>query len=284
MFYLNPNEHLKRLIVKADRRHDRWALTPDECQKLLVATATGPVRWNMSAHDRVRLSRTALGSGLRARELKTLTVGNCHLDSYPPVLIVKAAYSKHRCEDVQPIPDPLARVLRDYLADRSANELVFKTMPPIGSVAKMLRKDLEAAGMPYQDDTGRFADFHALRHTYITNLARAGIHPKTAMDLARHSDINLTMARYSHTVVSDRGNALAALSKMTDDKDEPQQLRATGTYDSQPEKAISEPEPTSTTTSDTIGRHNSRRDDNLHEVENGLRNRRLRVRVAPGAL
>ena len=39
--------------------------------------------------------------------------------------------------------------------------------------------------------------FHALRHTFITNLARSGVHPKTAQSLARHSTITLTMDRYS---------------------------------------------------------------------------------------
>jgi hypothetical protein len=34
----------------------------------------------------------------------------------------------------------------------------------------MLRIDLGAAGIPYQDESGRFADFHSLRHTFITNL------------------------------------------------------------------------------------------------------------------
>jgi len=62
----------------------------------------------------------------------------------------------------------------------------------------------------YRTDAG-VADFHALRHAFITNLARAGVHPKIAQDLARHSDINLTMSRYSHTVLAEQAEALAAL-------------------------------------------------------------------------
>lgn len=45
----------------------------------------------------------------------------------------------------------------------------------------------------YQDSQGRFANFHATRHAFITNLHRGGISPKTAPQLARHSDIRLTM-------------------------------------------------------------------------------------------
>lgn len=50
-------------------------------------------------------------------------------------------------------------------------------------------------GIPYVDDRGHHADFHALRKTFITNLSRAGVFPKTDQLTARHSDINLTMKR-----------------------------------------------------------------------------------------
>ena len=37
------------------------------------------------------------------------------------------------------------------------------------------RKDLAAAGISYLDAQGKRADFHALRHTLATNLARCGV-------------------------------------------------------------------------------------------------------------
>jgi len=40
-------------------------------------------------------------------------------------------------------------------------------------------------------------DFHALRTTYITRLQRAGVSPREAMELARHSDMRLTMKTYT---------------------------------------------------------------------------------------
>src|SRR5262249_28816116 len=58
-------------------------------------------------------------------------------------------------------------------------------------------------------------DFHALRHTFITNLANGGVHPKVAQALARHSTITLTMDRYSHTLVEEQSAALAALPDLT---------------------------------------------------------------------
>ena len=98
----------------------------------------------------------------------------------------------------------------------------------------MLRADLADAGIPCRDDAGRVADFHALRHTFITNLARSGVHPKIAQQLARHSTITLTMDRYSHTVIRDLAGGLDALPELSPGTSEGERLRATGTCDIAP--------------------------------------------------
>jgi len=67
----------------------------------------------------------------------------------------------------------------------------------------------------YRDDAGQVVDFHALRHTFISNLARGGVHPKLAQALARHSDINLTMNRNTHTTQGEQSDALAALPNLS---------------------------------------------------------------------
>jgi len=94
------------------------------------------------------------------------------------------------------------------------------------------RKERRESGfLVFRDDAGRVLDFHAFHHTFITNLARAGVHPKQAQDLARHSDINLTLSRYTHTAVADRAAALEALPDLPVGADKTR-LRATGTDDS----------------------------------------------------
>jgi integrase len=75
----------------------------------------------------------------------------------------------------------------------------------------------EAAGdesfdfLVYKDSDGKFADFHALRHTFITNLCKADASPKTAQALARHSDISLTMNVCTHV---DQDEQAAAIGKL----------------------------------------------------------------------
>ncbi len=73
----------------------------------------------------------------------------------------------------------------------------------------------------------RGVPLHSLRHTFITNLARGGVHPKLDQDLARHSDINLTLSRYTHTLLGERAKALAALPDLS--KDNTEAMRKTGT-------------------------------------------------------
>ncbi len=68
--------------------------------------------------------------------------------------------------------------------------------------------DLESAGIPYADASDDIVDFHALRHQFISNLAAAGVHPKTAQELARHSDIKLTMNRHTHVFRGDLDKAV----------------------------------------------------------------------------
>ncbi len=64
----------------------------------------------------------------------------------------------------------------------------------------------------YKDSKGRFADFHPLRHTFVTNLCGANVSPKTAQALASHSDIRLTMNTYSHVEQEVEAEAIGKLA------------------------------------------------------------------------
>jgi hypothetical protein len=72
------------------------------------------------------------------------------------------------------------------------------------------------------------ADFHTLRHTFITRFARSGISPTVAKTLARHSTITLTLDRYTHTLLGDLRGALEKLPEL-DTTQQKGQLTMTGT-------------------------------------------------------
>jgi hypothetical protein len=65
--------------------------------------------------------------------------------------------------------------------------------------------------LTYRNQEGLFADFHSNRHTFISNLSRAGVHPKLAQTLARHSTINLTMNVYTHMGMDEKARAVASI-------------------------------------------------------------------------
>lgn len=117
-----------------------------------------------------------------------------------------AAYSKRRRDDVQPIRPELAELLRPWLADKPVGKPVF---PMPEKTAKMMRVDLEAAGIPCYDSAGRVVDFHSLRHTYVSCIVDSGASVKVAQELARHSTPTLTVGRYAHTRFHDLTEALA---------------------------------------------------------------------------
>ena len=224
----SPVAHLDGLNVKTDRRHDRRALTVDELRGLLNAAENGPERYGMTGAERTLLYRLAVETGLRAGELRSLTRASFDLDADPPTVTVAAAYSKRRRDDLLILRPELADDLRAYLCSKAPATVAFK-LPKPNMIIRMFKADLEAAGIPYRDDVGRVADFHALRHTFITNLASGGVHPKTAQSLARHSDITLTMNRYSHSYRDQEIDALRTLPDLSNPSR--QRLRATGTDD-----------------------------------------------------
>ena len=72
-------------------------------------------------------------------------------------------------------------------------------------------RDLEAANIPKYDELGRVVDIHALRHTFGTHLARAGVAPRVAKAAMRHSSIDLTMNVYTDPTLLDVAGAMEAL-------------------------------------------------------------------------
>ena len=169
-------------------------------------------------------------------------------------MTVEAAYSKRRRTDVLPLHPDLAARLREWLLEGSAVEQGETVVFPIckASEAKptrlwpgawaekrhaaaMLREDLAAAGIDYEEN-GRVFDFHAMRHQFISALAKAGVHPKTAQELARHSTITLTLDRYSHVGLYDQGAAVASIPVLPSPQQEA--ARATGTDDPRARVAI----------------------------------------------
>jgi Phage integrase family len=156
--------------------------------------------------------------------------------SFPSLLFIGqdalGTASKRRCHDVVPLRSDFARRIQTWMAtktDIQPNVPLFDVTDKRTST--MIQKDLKSAGIPCVDERGRVVDFHSLRMTFITNLSRAGVSPKTAQTLARHSDINLTMNTYTTIGVLDQASAVESLPPIPSAsvKQDAMSLRATGT-------------------------------------------------------
>jgi len=224
----SPLTHLKGLNVRTDRRHDRRALEPDEIRRLLEVTRQEPTRWKMTGPERAWLLQLAAESGLRSNEIRSLKVNSFDFDKC--TVTVRASYSKRKREDTLPLKPDTAAELQRLFSGKLPDAQAFR-MPSKSNVVRMLRQDLEAAGIEYQDAAGRFADFHSLRHTTGSLLAASGVHPKVAQSIMRHSTIELTLGRYSHIYKGQETDAIAALPDLTQPSQQRQEARGTGTDD-----------------------------------------------------
>ena len=225
--------YLSMMNAETDRRRLRRPLSPEELERLIQSTYDGPPIQKLIGKDRVLLYIIACYTGFRRNEISSVTTRSFDFTSNPPTLTVQAAYSKRRQVDVIPLREDLAQLLREWIEGKRR----LKPDQPLLKIrgkhtAEMLRKDLawarsvwisegktdaekaireKSSFLCYVDAEGRAVDFHALRKTFITNLSRAGVSPKMAQSLARHSDINLTMNVYTMLNVSDQVAAIESL-------------------------------------------------------------------------
>lgn len=210
----NPVVGLKRLNTAVDVRRRRRALTPEEVAKLInTARASRKKIQCFDGEARARIYTVAYMTGLRRGELGSLTPESFNLAADPPTVTVEAANSKHRRRDVIPLHPDLVAMLKEWLPGYSAGKPLFPKLA-LRRTWRMVQKDLERAGIPFETKDG-VADFHAAgRHTYITELLRNGATLPEAKELARHSDINMTM-RYTHIGIGDQARALSNLPSVT---------------------------------------------------------------------
>jgi integrase len=233
----NPVETLTLVPTTTDVRRRRRELSEDELRRLLAATRRSTTTFRgLTGEDRYFLYLIAVSTGLRARALANLRPEDFDLDSPSPVVTVPAKFQKNRRTHTVPLAADVAAALRPYIAlKRIGSPLWPGTWATSNKAASMLRADLRAAGVPYAVEAlegPEYADFHSLRHTFLTTLGRCGVDLRIAQELAGHSTPLLT-ARYTHVRLHDLAGAVAKLPSLTTEGEVSQiaqiALRPTGT-------------------------------------------------------
>ncbi len=222
----SPLAHLQPKKVDKSQTLQRRALEPVEVGRLLGATQGDSAHHGMNGYERATLYRLATETGLRALEIRSLIVSNIDLEDKTVTVI--DSDTKNRQAALLPLRQGMCECLKPLLASKHPNAPLFN-LPSRYRMADMLRADLVLTGIDPEDTGKGNLDFHSLRHTFGSLLAASGVHPKTAQELMRHSDINLTMTRYTHTLLGQGAKAVESLPDFTCTQQESQ--AKTGTDD-----------------------------------------------------
>lgn len=209
----------------------------------------------MTVHlGRFTLYSVALGTGLRASELASLNPKSFDLTTDSPTVKILAKSEKARRGDTLPLPADVAELLKSWFesvepdaklwpgswaAHKWASKFIQRDLANARSAwlktaeSDAARVEMEKSGfLSYRDYEGRQADFHALRHTFLSRLGRSGASAKVMQRLARHSTVGLTLDRYTHAGLFDLQAAvdkLPPLPTISNAPIETQMARATGT-------------------------------------------------------
>lgn len=202
----NPLAKVQRIENRGATVRKRRAFTDDEISRLITAVP-----------ERKVIYLTAVYTGLRRGELEQLRWGDLHLDAPKPFFNVRAFTTKSGKQAVIVLHPDVVTDLRTLEAQphEPGDSVLASLMPTMDT----FRADLKKAGIEYVNAQGHYADFHALRHTLATNLARAGVAPRVAMEVMRHSDMSLTTRTYTDVGLLPTADVADVLPSFTKPRD-----------------------------------------------------------------
>jgi integrase len=218
--------------VVAAAERGRARLRPDVAERL-----------DRLGRERALLYAVLVTTGLRRGELAALTVGDVLLDDERPAIMLRGVDAKNGEAARLPLRGDVARELRAWIAEqaeavcrqrigvagvvRPADDIPLFDVPD--KLVRILDRDTAAAGIPKRDKRGRTVDVHALRGTFGTHLARAGVDPVTLKTLMRHKRIETTLKHYVDDGLLEVERAVGTLPALLAEPTDAAVARATGT-------------------------------------------------------
>ena len=218
---------------RASKSRATWQKSPLTVDTIAEAAARGrsvvqPERaehLELQGWERALTYELLLTTGMRKGELASLTVADVDLSYDAPSVTLRGVHAKNGKRSTIPLRPDVASHVRDWLADRrrrlgaqgkvlAADDRLVRI--PSGLI-RILDRDLAAAGIPKVDERGRRLDVHAMRTTFNTQLAVAGVDPRTAMAAMRVSSLDLVLKTYAdekHLDVTKAVNSLPATPPM----------------------------------------------------------------------
>ena len=194
----NPLKVVPRRNEVTDQRVVRRALSEKETATL-IAVARERAAIDPRARMRPLWYLLPLLAGLRRGDLVNLTWGAVDLKGR--VITFRGGKARSRVDRLPLHPE----LVEEFLREKPTNVLPTARVFPRPVTNATRRKDFERAKIVLVNDRGENADLHALRVTYATRLALAGVAPAVLQKLLRHSTIELTMRFYTRLSLDDLG-------------------------------------------------------------------------------
>ena len=174
--------------AKPIERFARDRLQPTELHTLIHSVnASNRIVQGYDSPTRTWIYIVSSMTGLRRGEISTLTPKS--FDLVARKVFVRSADTKNKQEADLPLPAKMVEDLKVWLAGKRG--VLFPGLAK-KDTAKMLKRDLELAGLVYQTEKGCRC-FHALRNTFISSLFDQGLPLAVIQRKARHSDIRMTL-------------------------------------------------------------------------------------------
>ena len=182
----NPLRVVQRRNEVVDRRYIRRALTDEEVSSLLVRARER----SMDHPLRPLWYLFPLLAGLRMGDMKRLRWRDLDLDAR--LLTIRGGKARRRVDRLPLHPELVEELNR--IRPRTALPTAPVFPHPVSNATR--RKDFKSAGIVMLNDAKEVADLHALRVTYGTRLALAGVTPAVHQSLMRHSTFELSVKYY----------------------------------------------------------------------------------------
>lgn len=201
----NPAVAVSR-VKEVRARPRRRALSDDEIDRLTTELS-------IPEHRRL-VYLLAVNTGMRRKEIAAATWQDVDLKRCE--IIVREDASKNGKEATIPINQEvmaawLSWLENPWIIEYSTEYKTERPLPPVPGMPTM-RRDMEKAGIEETTNAGR-VDFHALRVTFCSVLARNGVSLQMAQKLMRHSTVSLTADLYTVFATEDTRDAVESLSK-----------------------------------------------------------------------
>ncbi|MFH1601711.1 MAG: tyrosine-type recombinase/integrase [Candidatus Shapirobacteria bacterium] len=188
---LNAIKYYYRNIVKNPQKIKiRSAKKPKSLPVVLSRVEIEKILQTLTNTKHKLLLSLAYGAGLRVSEVIALKIQDLDLGE----MILHIKHAKGQKDRISVLPKKLTNHLRNLIAGKSKNDLVFASERggklTTRTAQKIFEKSLHASNIK------KNATFHSLRHSFATHLLENGVDVRYVQELLGHQNIRTTQ-RYT---------------------------------------------------------------------------------------